>query len=399
MNTLSTSRSLNVLATFILLILISLWTVPAEAIPAFARENQLSCSTCHTAWPSLNTFGHKFKENGYRFAPLQESKVKISKDLSWGESFPVSTIIVGRPYDKTKNGNTKTRAIHEVELMIAGPMSRELSGFFEIEAEDEDTNSRGLELGIPTAALTYTVNEAVNVQLSWADLLWFDPYNTYTSGHRMTRNFSSILDESFGGADNGSDLRTSRQNITVFGRPVGNLFYGVSFSGVADQSEGEEADTLTGRIAFDITPNIMVGGLFINGSCSAQIGLANCTVDRDFSRYAVDVEVNQSNYLINAAYMQAKDDNATATAEVKNNAFFIQGLYTFQENGRPTWVPLVRLDSYEKVNGTEEITELTLGINYYFNENFRALIEYWDRDGEGTTTDTDRLVVQVYAAF
>ena len=97
--------------------------------------------------------------------------------------------------------------------------------------------------------------------------------------------------------------------------------------------------------------------------------------------------------------MQAKDDNATATAEVKNNAFFIQGLYTFQENGRPTWVPLVRLDSYEKVNGTEEITELTLGINYYFNENFRALIEYWDRDGEGTTTDTDRLVVQVYAAF
>ncbi len=371
----------------------------AQAIPAFARDKQMSCTTCHTAWPSLNSFGHKYKENGYRFAPLLEGSQKISDNLSWGEKFPISTVIIGRPYDKKDSGNAKARAIHEVELMVAGPMSKNITGFFEIEAEDEDTNARGFELGIPTAALTYTFNKAANLQLSWADLLWFDPYNTYTSGHRITRGRNAIIDQSFGGADNGSALKTSRQNVTLYGRPIQNLFYGVSFSGVADQSEGEEADTLTLRFAYQITPQIMLGALSINGSCSAKIGLANCTVDRDYSRNAVDFELNQENMIINAAYMQAKDDNTTATSEVENDAYFIQGLYTFRNNGRATWAPLIRYDAYEKVNGSEDIRELTFSLNYYFDENFRGMVEYWDRDGDATTTDDDRLTVQVYAAF
>ena len=215
----------------------------------------------------------------------------------------------------------------------------------------------------------------------------------------MTRNFNSILNEAFGGADNGSNLSTSRQNITVYGRPIKNLFYGVSLSGVADQSEGEEPDTMTARVAYQLSPALMLGGLFIDGTCSSKIGLANCTVDRDYSRYALDVELNMNSYLINAAYMQAKDDNATATTETKNNAFFVQGLYTFRSGDRPTWAPLVRFDSYERVNGNEDISELTVGMNYYFNENFRGLLELWKRNGEGTTVDDDRITLQVYAAF
>jgi len=371
----------------------------ANAIPAFARSDKMACSACHTAWPSLNSFGHKFKENGYRFAPLVDNKERITKDLSWTEDFPISTIIVGRPYDKKSSGNSKTRAIHEVELMVAGPMSKELSGFFEIEAEDEDTNARGFEVGVPTAALTYNVSQAVNVQLSWADILWFDPYNTYTNGHRMTRGRNSIIDQSFGGADNNKALFASRQNITAYGRPINELFYGVSFSGVADQSEGEAADTITGRAAYQITPTLMIGGLIIDGTCSSKIGLSTCTVDRNYKRYAVDFELNQKNILVNAAYMQAKDDNSTATSEVKNDATFIQAMYTFRKDGRSTWVPLARIDQYEKVNGTEKISEITLGLNYYISENFRGQLELWDRNGDGTTVDDDRVTVQVHAAF
>lgn len=372
----------------------------AMAIPAFARDTKMTCSSCHNAWPALNAFGHKYKENGYRFAPLVEGKEKLSDDLSWSDKIPISTVIIGRPYDKKDSGNTKTRAIHEVELMVAGPMSKELSGFFEIEAEDEDTNARGFETGIPTAALTYTVNKGVNVQLSWADLLWFDPYNTYTSGHRMTRGYNALIDQSFGGADNNKGLRTSRQNITVYGRPINDLFYGVSFSGVADNAEGEEADTTTARIAYQITQSIMVGGLYIDGSCSAKIGLANCAVNRNYTRQAVDFEFNSKNILVNSAYMKATDDNSTATAEVKNDAAFVQGMYTFRgKGGRATWAPLARVDQYEKVNGTEDITELTLGINYYVSENIRAMLEFWDRSGDGATIDDDRTTLQVYASF
>jgi hypothetical protein len=38
----------------------------ALAIPAFARKYGLRCSACHEAWPMLNYFGQKFKDNGYQ---------------------------------------------------------------------------------------------------------------------------------------------------------------------------------------------------------------------------------------------------------------------------------------------------------------------------------------------
>jgi hypothetical protein len=39
---------------------------PAHALPAFARKYGLRCSACHEAWPMLNYFGQKFKDNGYQ---------------------------------------------------------------------------------------------------------------------------------------------------------------------------------------------------------------------------------------------------------------------------------------------------------------------------------------------
>ena len=38
----------------------------ANALPAFARKYGLRCSACHIAWPVLNDFGWRFKDNGYQ---------------------------------------------------------------------------------------------------------------------------------------------------------------------------------------------------------------------------------------------------------------------------------------------------------------------------------------------
>lgn len=46
---------------------------PAEAIPAFARRYQFSCSTCHAPVPRLKPFGEAFAARGFRLAdPSQE---------------------------------------------------------------------------------------------------------------------------------------------------------------------------------------------------------------------------------------------------------------------------------------------------------------------------------------
>ncbi len=47
----------------------------AAAIPPFARKYGLPCSACHTAWPELNAFGQRFKDNGYQLGNDRDSPI------------------------------------------------------------------------------------------------------------------------------------------------------------------------------------------------------------------------------------------------------------------------------------------------------------------------------------
>ena len=51
------------------------FTSSAHALPAFARKYGLRCSACHEAWPMLNYFGQKFKDNGYQLMNDRDSPV------------------------------------------------------------------------------------------------------------------------------------------------------------------------------------------------------------------------------------------------------------------------------------------------------------------------------------
>ncbi len=48
----------------------------SEAIPAFARKYQTSCSTCHNVYPKLNDFGKAFKDAGFKFPKEDETFIK-----------------------------------------------------------------------------------------------------------------------------------------------------------------------------------------------------------------------------------------------------------------------------------------------------------------------------------
>jgi len=369
----------------------------SEAIPAFARKTNMACSTCHTAWPSLNAFGRQYKEQGYRFGRLDVPTKTISKDLKWNESLPVSVLLASRPYDKKKSGKSKIRALHEVELMVAGPMGDKLSSFIEIEAEDEVTNGIGFDTGISSAALTYSIQEAASLQMSWGSITWFDPYNSYSNHLRMTRGGSSVFDQSFGGADNGGAIKTARQNVSLYGRPLPKFFYAVSMSGDASDAEGVEGNTVTVRVAYDAIPALTIGALSVSGTCA--VNAVNCTSERKYTRTAIDVQSEVANFTINAVALAAKDDNTTATASVKNNAFYVQALYTVRDGARATWAPLVRYDSYDKNGGSEKVNELTLSVNYYASENVRSMLEFWNKDSNNNANDDDRLTLQLTASF
>lgn len=366
----------------------------AQAIPAFARKYQTDCSSCHTAFPQLNAAGRAFKEDGYRFPKLKGEKT-ISDFLHMDKYFPASALLNSRPYDKKDSGDTKNRALHEVEILVAGVLYKNVSGFFELEAEDEDTNARGFEVGIPHAVFTYNHSPGVNLDFAWAGLLADDPYDTYQA-RRLTRGTMAVADQRYGGADDGGKFGDSRQTISVHGRPMKQLYYSVGVSGLADDSEGVNPNVLHGRVAFDITDDIMVGGLIVDGTCKDNA----CPVDRDFDRVGLDFQADVSDFRVLAAYMQAEDENAAGSSSVDNDAWYVEGQYFMKDGGRPTFVPLIRFDNYEKNDGADDYSSVTLNLSYYFTQNIRGYVEYWDQYDTPSGVDGDsRLTLSVIGSF
>lgn len=395
-------KKVNFLVFFLTSLLFCSLSSVSTAIPVFAKRENLNCNNCHSAVPALNGFGRNYKLQGYVLYDQRPSRPNPrNAGLSLNDILPISAGIISRPYDKKDSGNTKTRAIHEVELMVAGNIAEGFSGFIELEAEDEEDFN--IEASIIQGS--YRFNSALNLQVFRAPGLYFDPYNSYTNSRRITINRNAIIDQSFGGADNNASLRRNRQNLTVFGKS-GAVFYGMSFSGVANDNEGEDADTLIARIAYDFSPDLMLGALLIDGSCSMENGGGGtggpCEfADRDYSRTAIDGQWTTlgGNLTLNAVYMQADDDLVSGLGEESNDSFNLQGFYNIVREGRPLFTPIARYDRYEFSNGQYEVDLLTLGISHYLRENINLRAEYADIAREGPISDDSRFTLQINAYF
>jgi hypothetical protein len=393
------------------------WMQLAQAIPVFARKYDKPCSSCHNAWPQLNKAGRMFKEAGYKF-PGESKKQEISDSLALDKAPPVTAVLASRPYDRKKSGkNAKLRALHEVEIIVAGNIAEKFSGYFEFEAEDETT----FDPEVASAVFSYHVNDVVNVHAVWGPMLWADPYTSYVNHQRLTRGSVSVINQRFGNADGstwdgtpgtsdeGKRLRDARQNFVVSGRPIDILFYSVGISADGNDPEGDNPSIFTGRLVADVMENLSVGLLHVSGECDGHAvgcggGAPAVSSPRDFTRTGFDVQADIGDARINAVLVQATDDNWVAAgskpAEEDNNAFYVQGMYIIKDGKRPSMVPLIRFDSYEQNDGAAEYQELTLNMTYYFSENAKGYIEHWEQIDVPTGKSEDkRTTLQFAVAF
>lgn len=74
-----TRGRLRTLGTFwcVCCVLFLAFPVVSHAIPAFARQYQTSCTTCHNDFPKLNDFGKAFKDAGFKFPTDNDTFLKI----------------------------------------------------------------------------------------------------------------------------------------------------------------------------------------------------------------------------------------------------------------------------------------------------------------------------------
>jgi hypothetical protein len=75
------------MAAAVALILSAAFLAPekGQAIPAFARQYQTSCTTCHSDFPKLNDFGKAFKDAGFKFPNDDETFIKVPPTMLGAE--------------------------------------------------------------------------------------------------------------------------------------------------------------------------------------------------------------------------------------------------------------------------------------------------------------------------
>ncbi len=88
-------NQINKTALFFLLLASFLLPDEAFAVPSFARQTGMDCSSCHTSFPELTPFGREFKLNGYTLGERQM--------LPFAAMAQLSATHMNKEYDKSGN--------------------------------------------------------------------------------------------------------------------------------------------------------------------------------------------------------------------------------------------------------------------------------------------------------
>jgi hypothetical protein len=112
----------------------------AYAVPSFARQTGLPCSSCHTTIPELTPFGRLFKLNGYTTSTLPQitekgggggrTGVNIANFLPLSAFIQLSDTQLAKPQPATQNGNFEFP--QSASLFLAGAFSNHIGGFIQV---------------------------------------------------------------------------------------------------------------------------------------------------------------------------------------------------------------------------------------------------------------------------
>ncbi|MGE5235341.1 MAG: hypothetical protein ACM3O7_03200 [Acidobacteriota bacterium] len=108
----------------------------ANAIPAFARKYQLSCSTCHAPFPRLKPFGEEFAGRGFRMEDRSKEPTRATYDvgdplLMLSRELPLAVRIEG--YASWKDDGASRTDFEwpwAAKLLSGGPITKNVSYYF-----------------------------------------------------------------------------------------------------------------------------------------------------------------------------------------------------------------------------------------------------------------------------
>ena len=184
----------KIIAPIFIIIILLLSPGKIWAIPNFARQTNMSCSSCHTMFPELNAFGRLFKLNGYTLTGIrtvQSTDPNGNTNLNLLNIPQVSAMLQATyTYKSKEQPGTKNNNIslpQQLSLFLGGEITPKIGGFIQVTYDDQSGTigmdnadiryANQTELASQSFIYGVTLNNNPSVQDIWNSTpAWSFPY-------------------------------------------------------------------------------------------------------------------------------------------------------------------------------------------------------------------------------
>lgn len=371
----------------------------AESIPAFARKYNMSCTTCHAPIPRLKAFGDDFAGNGFVLENQDAPRytVKTGDDrLDLLRSLPVAIRLDGMlKAHSEKDQGVDFTAPYNLKLLSGGSISENIAYYFYFFLSE-----RGEVAGIEDAFIMFNNLLGQDLDVYVGQYQVSDPL--FKRELRLSYEDYMIYKASYG--DTRIDLTYDRGLMFTWGIENGPdiILEVLNGNGIGESDEYRTFDddkykTFAGRISYDFTDNIRLGGFGYYGKESAEAyeltwnpilmeydttGVADRT--NEVTMYGPDLTIGFDQIEFNFQYIERVDDNPsfdyTAPADdTKFRGGFAECIY-WPDGDQSRWY-LVGLYNYIELDRGEAIGKekwyhtVTGHAGYVMRTNFRLYVE------------------------
>lgn len=385
-------------------VFLALWAMPpqtAHAMPAFARQYQISCVACHDAVPRLNAFGEQFAARNFRLPHWRDTMMDVGDtQLALPKSLPLAiraqAFVQGR--DEGANIDPLTgptgadssfdiQAPYLVKLLSSAPLSEHITFYFYgIFAEKGGNGETIIEdawfqhddvfgTGISAMLGQFQVSDLMfprEVRLTFQDFYAYRAAGiTYDRGVIFDRNVGPV-DFAIGLVNGNGIEQNFALNSPGYRRPD-RLF------------DNDSDKSIFGRIGFDIGP-VGIGLFGLSGeqrSAAGPIGDGAGLRDTDKQILGLDLSgsiAGKAHWYVQGLWNRWDEfldvtpgrdyewfGGFAGIDYVQNDRWAYSLLYNYSDAGD--------FDDSNTLFEGLEINSVTLAASYYFMRNLKAVVE------------------------
>jgi len=403
--------SRGVLILVLVAMLVAVFVGPASATSQWSRKYNLSCRTCHSAFPRLNYYGQRFMRNGYQdpdnaVADGDETKKELN-DITFidkvGNLLGVRLNVNPVQYRTNVLTDVETGDVESqlslgstgwVQLFVAGSIAKDKSIFIEMEFTDEGYHYSWYKFGFHNVFDSSLANLIVgNV-----------PARDYGAYPNRLRVMGPVKGDVFGvkSSQGANKDNLDEAALNASGSRPGIQYYGyqgplVVWGGVSPGDNGAHSNIgrdlndklhYWGGLRLEATEDMdlpiegsAVSAWYYQGTDSASEEVATRStfgpIYNDYTRMSVETEIRAGDFEVMGAYLMGKDENWNLVSddadplEIEYSGYSVVGGY-MQELSMGLMHYCLQYDNVSSDDVEElEVTYVTPSISFFPRENIR----------------------------